>query len=142
MSSPSTVYCTPLLPEKSLKYTSKACKQLLSASSKKDKKTPRLLFGVRAITKAISKKNQKGLVLLASGVEPIDCIIHLPALCEDKNISYAFVSSAEDLQTAAQRKSNLIALLLPLPEKDEEYSKYYKKIEKAIKKLDHETYLG
>mmetsp|Transcript_1061 Transcript_1061/g.3628 ORF Transcript_1061/g.3628 Transcript_1061/m.3628 type:complete len:147 (-) Transcript_1061:132-572(-) len=137
-------YCSPLLPAKSIKYTTKACKQLISStqSAKDKKKASRLLFGVRAITKAIARKDQQGLVLLAKGVEPIDCIIHLPALCEEKKIPYAFVPSTEDLQTAAQRKSNLIALLMPKPSAtdDEEYAKLYKKVAKAIKKLDHETY--
>merc|ERR1719230_358079 len=59
--------------------------------------------GVPECTKAI-RKGQKGIVLLAGDVFPIDIIAHLPAFCEEKDLYYAYVPSREILGEACGSK--------------------------------------
>ena len=39
------------------------------------------------------RKGEKGIVVLAGDISPIDVISHLPVLCEDNDVPYVFVTS-------------------------------------------------
>ncbi|MFH1789269.1 MAG: 50S ribosomal protein L7Ae [Candidatus Altiarchaeota archaeon] len=50
--------------------------------------------GTNEVTKAIERGTAK-LVLVGSDVEPPEIVMHLPMLCEEKDIAYIFVVKAE-----------------------------------------------
>merc|ERR1712050_253911 len=48
--------------------------------------------GANEATKTLSRGISE-LVILAADTEPIEILLHLPLLCEDKNVPYVFVPS-------------------------------------------------
>ncbi len=43
------------------------------------------------------RKKQKGIMVIAGNISPIDVVTPIPVLCEDNDIPYVFVSSKEAL---------------------------------------------
>lgn len=70
---------------------------------KKSQKSKRLKRGVREVVKGL-RKDEKGVVILAGDVSPIDVISHIPVFCEDKGIPYCYVPTRKDLGAAAFTK--------------------------------------
>jgi len=60
------------------------------------KRTGKLKKGVNEVTKIV-ERGQGKLVLIAKDVNPPEIIMHLPVLCEEKEIPYVYVSSREEL---------------------------------------------
>ena len=60
------------------------------------KKTGKIRKGTNEVTKVIEKGIAK-LVVIAENVNPPEIIMHLPILCDEKNILYVHVPSKEDL---------------------------------------------
>ncbi|KAG9390793.1 Ribosomal protein L7Ae/L8/Nhp2 family [Carpediemonas membranifera] len=56
--------------------------------------------GANESTKALNK-NKAAFVILAADAEPLEIVLHLPLLCEDKNTPYVFVPSRNVLGRAA-----------------------------------------
>ncbi|MFH0860086.1 MAG: 50S ribosomal protein L7Ae [Candidatus Altiarchaeota archaeon] len=50
--------------------------------------------GTNEVTKAVERGNAK-LVLIGSDVEPPEIVMHLPMLCDEKEIPYIYVKKAE-----------------------------------------------
>nr|QBH73564.1 ribosomal protein l7ae [Thermobia domestica] len=48
--------------------------------------------GANEATKALNR-GMAELVVLAADAEPLEILLHLPLLCEDKNVSYVFIRS-------------------------------------------------
>lgn len=67
--------------------------------AKKAAKRKQIKRGVKEVIKAIRKAN-KGVVILAGDISPIDVITPLPVLCEDADIPYIYVPSKEELGAA------------------------------------------
>jgi len=63
------------------------------------KDTGRLRKGINETTKAVEKKTAK-IVIMAEDVQPEEIIIHIPSLCEERGIPYAYVPSKKDLGAA------------------------------------------
>jgi len=63
------------------------------------KDTGRLRKGINETTKSIEKRNAK-LVVLAEDVQPEEIMIHVPGLCEEKGVPYAYVRTKKDLGAA------------------------------------------
>ncbi len=55
--------------------------------------------GVNEVTKAIEKKSAQ-LVIIAEDVQPEEVVMHLPILCEEKGIPYAFITTKKELGSA------------------------------------------
>ncbi|WOO77584.1 H/ACA ribonucleoprotein complex subunit nhp2 [Vanrija pseudolonga] len=71
---------------------------------KRASKARQLKRGVKEVVKAL-RKGEKGLLLLASNITPIDVISHLPVLAEEtKGIEYCWVLSKEELGAASGTK--------------------------------------
>jgi len=49
------------------------------------------------------KKGEKGLCIIAGDIYPIDVISHIPVLCEERDISYIYVPSKQELGEYACR---------------------------------------
>ncbi len=71
-------------------------KEILNAISKANK----IRKGANEVTKAVERGIAK-LVIIAEDVKPEEIVAHLPYLCEEKGIPYAYVSSKQDLGRAA-----------------------------------------
>ncbi|EMR08302.1 hypothetical protein PNEG_03145 [Pneumocystis murina B123] len=94
----------PLAPKKLRKRVFKALK--------KASKVKHIQRGVKEVVKAL-KRGEKGLVVLAGDISPIDVISHLPVLCEDYSCPYVFVPSKESLgeATNTQRPTSCIMII-------------------------------
>ena len=55
--------------------------------------------GANEATKALNR-GQAEFVVLAADAEPLEILLHLPLLCEDKNVPYVFVQSKQSLGRA------------------------------------------
>ena len=64
------------------------------------KKTGKIKKGTNETTKAVERGTAK-LVIVAKDVNPKEIIMHLPALCEEKDIPLIPVNSREELGTSA-----------------------------------------
>lgn len=62
----------------------------------KVKKTGKLRVGSNECTKAIERGSAK-LVVVAEDVSPPEIVMHLPLLCQEKNIPFTFVSTKKEL---------------------------------------------
>lgn len=70
--------------------------QLLEIS----RNTGKIKKGTNETTKAV-EKGQAKLVIIAEDVSPPEIVMHLPPLCEEKNIPYTYVPSKAELGAAA-----------------------------------------
>ncbi len=59
--------------------------------------------GVKEVVKGL-RKGEKGLVILAGDISPMDILSHIPVLCEDTGNPYIFVSSKDALGAASSTK--------------------------------------
>jgi large subunit ribosomal protein L7Ae len=55
--------------------------------------------GVNETTKSIERKTAQ-FVVLAGDVTPEEVVVHIPMLCKEKNIPYAFLPTKKDLGSA------------------------------------------
>ena len=67
--------------------------------------------GANEATKALNRGSAE-LIILAGDTNPIEIVLHLPLLCEDKNVPYVFVPSKTALGRGAQVSRNVIALAI------------------------------
>ena len=67
--------------------------------------------GANEATKALNR-GIADLIILAGDTNPIEILLHLPLLCEDKNVPYVFVPSKTALGRAAQVSRNVVALAI------------------------------
>ena len=56
--------------------------------------------GTNETTKAVDRGKAK-LVLIAEDVEPEEIVMHLPPLCEEKNVPYLYIPSKTEIGRAA-----------------------------------------
>lgn len=64
--------------------------------------------GANEATKALSR-GIADLIILAADAEPLEILLHLPLLCEDKNVPYVFVRSRQALGRACGVSRSVIA---------------------------------
>mmetsp|Transcript_21667 Transcript_21667/g.39582 ORF Transcript_21667/g.39582 Transcript_21667/m.39582 type:complete len:128 (-) Transcript_21667:372-755(-) len=67
--------------------------------------------GANEATKALNR-GIADLIILAGDTNPIEILLHLPLLCEDKNVPYVFVPSKTALGRSAQVSRNVVALAI------------------------------
>jgi U4/U6 small nuclear ribonucleoprotein SNU13 len=71
--------------------------------------------GANEVTKALNR-GQSAFVVLAADAEPIEILMHLPLLCEDKNVPYCFVRSRTALGRACGISRFVIACTVLMTE--------------------------
>ena len=98
---------------------------------KKSQQAKRLKRGVREVVKGL-RKNEKGVVILAGDVSPIDVISHIPVFCEDKSIPYCYVPSRKDLGSASLTKRPTSVVMV---QSAEDYETVYKDCYSAVDAL-------
>lgn len=74
-------------------------KRILNAIA--DTKDSKIRKGMNEVTKSI-ERGQAKFVVMAEDVSPPEILYHVPLLCEEKNIPYAYVSSKKNLGNAAK----------------------------------------
>ena len=91
--------------------------------------------GANEATKTLNR-GITDLIVLAADAEPIEIILHLPLLCEDKNIPYVFVSSQKALGRACGVQRPVIAAsLLKEDQGQNKWGKSVQEIRSQIEKL-------
>ncbi len=96
---------------------------------KKAQKAKRLKRGVREVVKGL-RKEEKGVVVLAGDVSPIDVISHIPVFCEDKGVPYCYVPTRKDLGAAAFTKRPTSVVMVQSAEDYQElYQDCYSKVD-------------
>ena len=113
-------------PLASKKMTKKVYKLVKKAAKAKE-----LRRGVKETCKALRKK-EKGIVIFAGDVSPIDCYSHMPVMCEDAKLPYVFVPARIDLGLASQTKRATSVVMI---KKSEDYGEAYTELKSAIKEL-------
>ncbi|WRT69544.1 uncharacterized protein IL334_006531 [Kwoniella shivajii] len=90
----------------------------LFKTTKKASKARQLKRGVKEVVKAL-RKGEKGLLLLASNITPVDVISHLPLLAEEAvGVEYVWVLSKEELgQAAGTKRATSCVLISSTPAK-------------------------
>ncbi|VDO97885.1 unnamed protein product [Soboliphyme baturini] len=64
--------------------------------------------GANEVTKTLNRGIAE-LIIMAADAEPIEILLHLPLLCEDKNVPYVFVKSKAALGRACGVSRPVIA---------------------------------
>ncbi|XP_075712873.1 H/ACA ribonucleoprotein complex subunit 2 [Rhinoderma darwinii] len=78
---------------------------------KKAAKHKNIRRGVKEVQKFINK-GEKGIVVLAGDTLPIEVYCHVPVMCEERSIPYAYVPSKSDLGAAAGSKRPTCVILI------------------------------
>ncbi|KAJ3835572.1 RNA-binding protein [Lentinula raphanica] len=119
----------------------------LNKTIKKASKARQVKRGVKEVVKGI-RKGERGLLVLAADISPIDIISHLPILSEEAQIPYVFVTSKEELGFAsATKRPTSCVMICPdqkkknkrkegAEEKDDDYKVLYDECYKEVEKMN------
>jgi len=112
------------------KFNKKILKTIKKASKSKNIKR-----GVKEVVKSI-KKGDKGIVIIAGDISPIDVVSHVPVLCEDADIPYIYVLSKDDLGSAVSTKRPTSMVMIKKSKSDdEEYNEKFEQCKSEIQGL-------
>ncbi len=67
--------------------------------------------GLNEVTKAIERGTAK-LVVMAEDVNPQELVMHLPLLCEEKNIPYSYIATRKELGEKAGLRMETAAIAI------------------------------
>jgi len=104
----------------------RTCKDYVIASKSKSSRR-----GVKEVAKAL-RKGEKGFVVIAGDVSPIDVISHIPVACEDNKVPYAYVPSKFDLGAASQSRRPTSIVLVKF---HEDFQENYNECLSEVKSL-------
>lgn len=90
-----------------------------------------LRVGLKEVQRRI-RRGEKGIVLFAGDVSPIDIMSHMPGVCETKNLPYCYVPSREDLGSAMGVKRSAVMVLII---KHESFTDLYDECQSEIKAI-------
>ncbi|KAF9247052.1 RNA-binding protein [Melanogaster broomeanus] len=119
----------------------------LHKTIKKASKARQVKRGVKEVAKGI-RKGERGLLILAADINPIDIISHLPVLSEEAQIPYVFVASKEELGHASSTKRPTSCVMICPNQKrkaqkkdgeddgDGDYLELYEECRREVEKLD------
>ncbi|EGO01894.1 hypothetical protein SERLA73DRAFT_177491 [Serpula lacrymans var. lacrymans S7.3] len=119
---------------------------------RKASKARQVKRGVKEVVKGI-RKGEKGLLVLAADINPIDIISHLPLMAEEAQIPYVFVTSKEELGHASSTKRPTSCVMIcpnqkrKAPkkdadgkvDKDDDYRELYDECHREVQKLDQKV---
>ncbi|KAL1787228.1 NHP2 1, partial [Sigmodon hispidus] len=71
--------------------------------------------GANEVTKTLNRGISE-FIVMAADAEPLEIILHLPFLCEDKNVPYVFVCSKQALGRACGVSRPVIACSVTIKE--------------------------
>ena len=67
--------------------------------------------GLNEVTKAIERQTAK-LVVIAEDVNPKELVMHLPLLCEEKNVPYSYIATKKELGEKANLRTATSAIAI------------------------------
>ncbi|XP_022211258.1 H/ACA ribonucleoprotein complex subunit 2-like protein [Drosophila obscura] len=79
------------------------------------------------------RKGETGICIFAGDVTPVDIMCHLPAVCEEKGIPYAYTPSRADLGAAMGVKRGTVALLI---RQNDDYKDLYDEVKEELSGLN------
>lgn len=83
----------------------------------KARDTGKISKGANEVTKQV-ERGQAKLVIMAEDITPEEILAHMPVLCDEKNIPYAYVPSKDELGTSAGLLVSTAAVAVLNPGKD------------------------
>eukprot|EP00917_Polyrhabdina_sp_WS-2016_P020022 GHVP01042807.1.p1 GENE.GHVP01042807.1~~GHVP01042807.1.p1 ORF type:complete len:124 (-),score=32.87 GHVP01042807.1:2153-2524(-) len=89
--------------------------------------------GANEATKALNKGRAE-LVVIAADTVPIEIIMHLPILCEDKAVPYVFIPEMTSLGRASGTSRPAIAVAI-LESEDEAYKAKLNRVKRGIDQI-------
>ena len=89
--------------------------------------------GANEATKTLNR-GVSDLIIMAADAKPLEIVLHLPLLCEDKNVPYVFVESQKHLGRACGVSRPVIACSI-LTETSEDLQKTIQKLKGEIERL-------
>ncbi|TSL04353.1 H/ACA ribonucleoprotein complex subunit 2-like protein [Bagarius yarrelli] len=102
---------------------------------KKAAKQKQIRRGVKEVQKFINK-GEKGIVVLAGDTLPIEVYCHLPVMCEDKNLPYAYIPSKVDLgSSAGSKRPTCVIMIKPHEDYQEVYDECLEEVSALPKPL-------
>ena len=100
-------YLSPIAsPLASKKLTKKLYKIVGKAQASKS-----IRKGIKEVQKSL-RKGEKGLVVLAGDVSPMDIISHIPIVCEEADIPYCYTPSKQDLGESCGSKRQACMVMI------------------------------
>jgi U4/U6 small nuclear ribonucleoprotein SNU13 len=90
--------------------------------------------GANEATKSLNR-NQAEFIVMAADAEPIEIVLHLPLLCEDKNVPYIFVSSKTQLGRACGVSRDIVAAAVISNDKNQSLTKSIHALKDEIERL-------
>lgn len=89
--------------------------------------------GANEATKSLNR-GQAQLIIMAADTDPIEILMHIPLLCEDKNVIYVFVPSKQSLGRACGVSRSVICCSI-IEDDDSQLGNEIRKIQMAVEKL-------
>ncbi|XP_075774000.1 H/ACA ribonucleoprotein complex subunit 2-like protein isoform X10 [Pelodiscus sinensis] len=84
--------------------------------------------GVKEVQKFINK-GEKGIIVLAGDTLPIEVYCHIPVMCEDRSLPYAYIPSKSDLGTAGgSKRPTCVIMIKPHEEYQEAYDECWEEV--------------
>ena len=127
-------------------------KKVFKTIKKASKNRGHVKRGVKEVVKGL-RKGEKGLVVLAGDISPIDILSHIPVLCEDASNPYLYVASKDQLGNASSTKRpTSCVMIVPAGGKKaiekgdtkvkEDYQEEYSTVHKEASRLVQRLLLG
>lgn len=124
------IYTSPIAkPMASSKLTKKIRKLIKAGLALNEKAYVR--NGLRDVQSGVRKK-EKGLVIFAGDVTPVEVMCHLPGMCEELDIPYVYVNSRQVLGSALGMKRGSLMVLL---KRHDSYGDLYDQVVQIIESL-------
>jgi len=117
-------------PMASKKFAKKVYKLI-----KKGTKAKSIRSGLKDVQSRI-RKGETGLVIFAGDVTPVDVMVHMPVVCEDKQIPYIYTPSRMDLGAAMGVKRGCLMILV---KEHDDIKELYDEVSKEINKISSES---
>jgi U4/U6 small nuclear ribonucleoprotein SNU13 len=102
-------------------------------------KINKLKRGANETTKALNRDVSE-LIILAADAVPLEIILHLPLLCEDKSVPYIFVPSMEKLGIACGASRNVIACAIVKNDRDNSLDEEIKNLQNLVEKCYYSNF--
>jgi ribosomal protein eL8 len=83
----------------------------------KARDTGKISKGANEVTKQV-ERGQAKIVVMAEDISPEEILAHMPVLCDEKNIPYAYVPSKDELGSSAGLHVSTAAVAITNPGKD------------------------
>jgi U4/U6 small nuclear ribonucleoprotein SNU13 len=126
MSEDNTSKCVPMADDKLSRSIMELTTQAVSFKQVKK--------GANEVTKALNR-NQAEFIVVAADTEPLEIVLHLPLLCEDKNVPYVYVHSKTQLGRACGVSRDVVAVAIIANDKNQSLKKSINTLKDELERL-------